>query len=417
MKIRGNHHLTKAQLAESPSFVYTLCLLISLSALAIDTSLPAIPLIAKALGTGTEQAQLTIGIYLGGLALGQLPAGLLADRFGRRPVIMSGLSIFTCAALLCTLSSSIEMLLAGRFLQGLTASVGTVISRAMVRDVSSGRQAARQMSLMVTALGIWTLLGPVIGSGLILVGGWRSTFGLSVATGLVTLGLLYLFVPETRPEQARVSPLNQLKTSFSAFCGSRQSLLGLALVALPFGGYMTIVTQWSSVTVDVYRLPPAAFGPIFALAALAYMIGAMISRKWVGTYGVQAMLKVSIWIFAAATLILYLIMFLGDVSLPLLWIAITVYLLGIGLILPNATAWALDPLPQVAGFGASIVGTAQIAFSSLMSAAGAAFYNGTILSMTALLTGAGTLTVVAYLLGQLWLDRLRAKEPAEVPAP
>lgn len=408
----GNRHLSPEQLAESPSFIYTLCLLISISALAIDVSLPAIPMIAKALGTGTEQAQLTIGIYLGGFACGQIPVGLLADRFGRRPVIFVGLTFFTCAALVCGFTSSIELLLGARFLQGLTASVGPVLSRAMVRDVSSGNQAARHMSLMVTALGIWTLLGPIIGSGLIYVWGWRSTYFFSVATGLVTMALMLLYVPETRPAGVSSSPWTQLRTSFGAFCGSRQSLLGLALVALPFGGYMTIVTQWSSVTVDVYHLPPIAFGPIFALAALAYMIGAMISRRWVGSHGVVAMLKISIWVFAAATGMLYLILALQQVGLLLLWATITVYLLGIGLILPNATAYALDPLPQAAGFGASIVGTAQIAFSSLMSSLGAAVYTGTIFSMTLQLTAAGTLTVLAYLGGRLLLAPRRTAAPA-----
>lgn len=414
MRFHSNSHLTTTQLSESQSFVYTLCLLISISALAIDTSLPAIPLFANELGAGIEHAQFTIGIYLGGFACGQIPVGLLADRFGRRPIILIGLTVFTCAALICTLSTSIEVLLAARFLQGLTASVGPVLSRAIVRDVSSGNQAARQMSVMVTALGIWTLLGPVIGSGLILLSGWRGTFGFSVVTGVITIGLILLFVPETCPKKTKDSPWRQLKTSFDAFYSSRQSMVGLALVALPFGGYMTIVTQWSSVTVDVYHLPPAAFGPIFALAALAYMVGAMISRRWVNQYGVPAMLKLSILVFAIATALLYVIMGFGEVSLIFLWTVITIYLLGIGLILPNATAFALDPLPQVAGFGASIVGTAQIAFSSLMSSIGAAFYTGTIQSMTVLLTGAGTLTVIAYLVGQHLLKQKTQCVPAKM---
>jgi MFS transporter, DHA1 family, multidrug resistance protein len=414
MKLFANRRKSMQELADSPTFVYTLCLLISISALAIDVSLPAIPLIAKALGTGIEQAQLTVSLYLAGFALGQIPAGLLADRYGRLPVILAGLVLFTGAALGCALSSSIEFLLIARFFQGLSGSVGPVLSRAIVRDVASGNQAARQMSLMVTALGIWTLLGPVIGTGLILCWGWRSTYFFSVLTGVTTLALMVLFVPETkRPELLRTTPVKQLTSSFKAFFGSSQCLLGLALVALPFGGYMTIVTQWSSVIVDVYGLPATAFGPIFALAALAYMIGAMISRRWVGKYGVELMLKASVWVFAAATLFLCFIVFNQAASLLLLWTTITLYLLGIGLILPNATAWALDPLPQVAGFGASIVGTAQIAFSSLMSSVAAMFYSRTIMTMTVLLTAAGALTVVVYLGGQLFRGRRCGGQPVE----
>jgi DHA1 family bicyclomycin/chloramphenicol resistance-like MFS transporter len=275
-----------------------------------------------------------------------------------------------------------------------------------VRDIAEGDQAASQMSLMVTALGIWTLLGPVIGAGLIMYWGWRSTYFFSVITGVCTIVLMFFFVPETKRMVAmRLAPVKQLTSSFKAFFGSRQSLLGLALVALPFGGYMTIVTQWSSVIVDVYKLPAAWFGPIFALAALAYMFGAMISRKWVGRYGVGVMLKASIYVFAAATLFLLVIVCRQHASLPLLWTAITIYLLGIGLILPNATAWALDPLPQVAGFGASIVGTAQIAFSSLMSSIAAVLYTQTIMSMTTLLTAAGALTVLVYIGGKAFLNR------------
>ncbi|MBE0599562.1 MAG: multidrug effflux MFS transporter [Desulfuromonadales bacterium] len=400
MEISVNRKIPTAELANNGWFIYTLCLLISISALAIDVSLPAIPLVAEALGAGIESAQLTISIYLAGFACGQIPVGLLADRFGRRPVIVLGLLLFTGAALIGALSMDIRLLLLARFIQGLGGSVGPVLSRAMVRDVTTGNLAAKHMSLMVTALGVATLLGPIIGSGLILLGGWRSTYFFSVFSGVIILLLVAVFVPETRRQTAKVSALSQLKSSFNAFFSSRQSLLGLALVALPFGGYMTIVTQWSSVVVDVYKLPPIAFGPIFALAAVAYTVGAMLSKKHVSRYGVAQMLKISIYVFTAATLFLLVILFLGHVSLPVLWMAITVYLLGIGLILPNATAWALDPLPQAAGFGASIVGTAQIAFSSLLSSIAAAFYTQTIMSMTVLLTVAGALTVVVYVFGQ-----------------
>lgn len=400
-------------LASDMKFLYTLCLLVSISALAIDVSLPAIPLIAKALGTSMAHAQLTVSIYLLGFALGQIPAGLLSDRYGRLPVILSGLTLFTCAALFCTLSNNIEILLVARLVQGLSGSVGPVLSRAIVRDVAKGNHTARHMSLLIAALGIWTLLGPVIGAGLIMYWGWRATYFFSVITGVCTIGLMILFVPETKRTFARTSPLMQLTSSFKTFFGSRQSLLGLALVALPFGGYMTIVTQWSSVIVDVYKIPAAWFGPIFALAALAYMFGAMISRKWVGKYGVDVMLKASIYVFAAATLFLFVIVCRQSASLPLLWTAITIYLLGIGLILPNATALALDPLPLVAGFGASIVGTAQIAFSSLMSSVAALLYTQTIMSMTVLLTTAGTLTVVVYLLGRIYIRRGFRGQPVE----
>jgi DHA1 family bicyclomycin/chloramphenicol resistance-like MFS transporter len=143
------------------------------------------------------------------------------------------------------------------------------------------------------------------------------------------------------------------------------------------------------------------------------MFGAMISRKWVTTYGVRIMLKSSVYVFAAATLLLYMILYLHHVNLLILWITITVYLLGIGLILPNATACALDPFPQVAGFSASIAGTAQIAFSSLMSSIAATFYTKTLMSMTVLLATAGTLTVLAYLFGHLLLNRRLACQPAE----
>ena len=136
-------------LASRKRFVLVLGFLTGIAALSIDMSLPAIPYMVEALGTTLSSGQQIVGVFMAGLALGQIPAGLLSDRLGRMPVLYTGMILFTLAGIACSASNSIELMLVGRFLQGMAASSGVVVARAIVRDIASGVQAARLMSIMV----------------------------------------------------------------------------------------------------------------------------------------------------------------------------------------------------------------------------------------------------------------------------
>ena len=142
----------KTQLAKSRKFILTLGLLTGVAALTVDLSLPAIPAMVDALDTTLSRGQQIVGVFMFGMALGQIPSGLASDRFGRMPTIYAGMSLFVVAASIAAIAQTIELLLAARFVQGIGAASAIVISRAIVRDVATGKDAARLMSLMTMIL-------------------------------------------------------------------------------------------------------------------------------------------------------------------------------------------------------------------------------------------------------------------------
>ncbi|MBL8487044.1 MAG: MFS transporter [Rhodocyclaceae bacterium] len=391
------------RLHPTPAVVAVIGGLVCMSAVTIDVSMPVLALVARDLGAEPRLAPLIISLYLVAYALGQVPVGMAADRYGRLPVLYGGLGVFLAAGAVTALSQDMGTVLAARFVQGLAGAAGPVLGRAVIRDIASGVRASQLMSVMVTLLGVATLAAPLLGSGLAVLWGWRATFTVSVALALVLLVAVRLVLRETRPLRAGVpaaSAPGQLAASVRAFFGSFQCLWGTALLALAFGGYMTVVTGASPILVEVYGLSPGWVGPVFALSAAAYTVGGVASRRWVARFGVRGMLAASVAAFAAATLLLGAITAAGKVPLPLLWTCVSVYLLGIGLLLPNATAVALEPVPQAAGFAAGIVGTAQIGLAALATMLAAGLYDGSAAAMTGAMTAAGALTVLGYLAGR-----------------
>ena len=264
--------------------VPTLAVLICLSAAAIDVSMPALPVVAGDLGAAIASAQLAISFYLAGYAIGQIPIGLLADRFGRLPPLYGGLAVFILAGAVATVAERIDVLLVARLVQGLAGACGPLLARTIIRDTAEGTRLSQLMSLMVTVLGVTTLAAPIVGAALTELFGWRSTFAASVVLGLVLLALVRRYVPETRPASTvvRRDLLGQVTASARQFVATPQCLWGSTLVALAFGGYMAIVVSASPVLVNAYGFPVGAVGPIFAVAVLAYIGGAWASRRLVG---------------------------------------------------------------------------------------------------------------------------------------
>lgn len=385
----------------SRSTILTLCAMVCVSAVAVDVNMPVLPLVAQSLGADIQQAQMIVSLYLFGYAAGQIPAGLASDRYGRLPLVYLGLGLYVLGGLVAFLSHEIAFILLGRVVQGLGGAAAAVLGRAIVRDVASGSRSAELMGLLVSLLGVTTLLAPLLGSALAQWLHWRSTFAVSVVFGLAVGVMAWRHVPETRPRRAAAhGAARQLWYSARAFFSNGRCVWGAVLVGASFGGYLCVITGSASVIVEVYGRPAGLAGPIFAISALAYLFGAAMSRRYVARFGVAAMVRTAASIFAVATVLLAGVCVLGEVSLFVLWTAVTVYLLGCGLMLPNATAVALEPLPQLAGFSSSIVGTLQIGVGAITSALTAALYDGSALAMVGVMCACGLLTVLAYLIGR-----------------
>ena len=342
------------------SSVVALAFLIGSTAFAVDGSIPAIPEVADHFLSGIGTAQMTVGLFLLGYGLGQLPIGFLADYYGRRPTVLIGMTLFVVMGLLGALSESISTLLVSRFLQGLFGASGAVISRAIARDITDGPETLRLMSILTSALGTAMVTAPLLGGITLDLVGWRTTFGLSALLGAIGLGLTFVFLPETRKARPTTSPLATAVRSAMAFSESRQSMLAMALVGLSFCALITFVTTSSEFLIQERALSEIHYALFFSTMSLGYVGGGMASRAVAKKLdpGQIVFLIGSAFLSCAGMLVVYALLSLT--SLWILLVLLALFFACIASMLAVATAIALAPLPQSAAMASALLGTFQI---------------------------------------------------------
>jgi DHA1 family bicyclomycin/chloramphenicol resistance-like MFS transporter len=390
-------------LASKRRFVLVLGVLTGLAAVSVDMSLPAIPAMVEALATDMATGQQIVGLFLAGIALGQLPAGLLSDRFGRMPVLFGGVGIFTLAGFVCAISQSIEIMLLGRFVQGIGSSVGVVVSRAIVRDIASGATAARLLSVMVMIFTAAPMLAPLLGGFLVVHLGWRMPFIVIAVFGAVMLYSINAALRETATPAKDQHILRQLLASFREFSSRRQSLLGVLLVLLPAAGFMSLITGSAAIVIEIYDYPTEVFGFMFALVGVAILAGSSTNRHLLLRFNALRIIGLGCTLMAVASAQLLAFLYLDEVPFWWLWGNVCLFMFSTGFILPNATALALDPVPRIAGVAASIIGTLQNIAGAASAIASGLLYDGTIGNIVLLMGIFGVLTFVTFLAHRLIL--------------
>ena len=393
-------------LASRRRFVLVLGCLTGLAAVSIDMSLPAIPAMVFDLATTISTGQQIVGLFMAGLAIGQLPAGVLSDRLGRMPVMYVGVAIFTLAGFVSALSTSIELMLTARFVQGMAASVGVVVTRAIVRDIASGVEAARLLTVMVMIFTAAPMLAPMVGSLLVTTLGWRMPFIAIALFGAVLLFGINSTLRETHvPVRGEHHVLRQLLMSSKEFFSHRQSVLGVLLVLLPAAGFMSLITASPALVIQIYGFPVGLFGVIFATAGLSILLGSTLNRRLLPRFGTMKLIGAGSSLIGIAAIQMLIIAWLGDAPFPYLWASVCLYMFGVALVLANATGLALDPVPKIAGVAASLIGTIQNIAASGGSIAAGFLYDGTVRNVVVLMGVFGVATFLTYLGRNLILRR------------
>lgn len=386
----------KAELASSRRFVLVLGLLTGIGALAIDMSLPSIPEMVRGLGTSMSTGQQVISLFMIGLSIGMLPAGFLSDRFGRLPVLYTGFVIFTIASIVTSSANHIEVVLAARFFQGLGAAGGVVITRAIVRDVTSGRQMARLMSAMVMIFTAAPMLAPIIGSYATSLYGWRATYVAMAAFGGLMLLCIFAVLRETHTPSREHHIMRHLGMSLKEFFSHRQSVLGVLLVMLPAFGFISMITTSAALIIDIFEVPVQYFGYIFAITGIGILSGSTLNRWMLYRYNTLQMAGVGAAIMGIVAVQLLIIAWLGKAPLWWIWGNAVFFMFGTGFVLPNATSLALDPVPKIAGTAASLVTALQNLAGSLGSFVAAIIYDGSIARIVIILGLAGAGTAIVF---------------------
>lgn len=381
------------------AFVLTLGALAAVSATTVDICLPAQPEIAISYGAAPAAGAALVSAYLAGYGPGQLFWGPLADRFGRRLPLFVSLAGFIATSVVCALAASLELLLLARGIQGLFGAASPVIARAIARDQGGGPATAALISTMTVVLGAAPLLAPAVGSGLLVLFEWPAIFWFLALFGAATALSCHLVLAESLPPERRrplslAGPLAASRQLFAA----RDFLLGVGISGTIFGGYAALLSLGAAVALERFAVPAEAFGPLFTLAAVAFVAGSVIARQGVRRLGVQAVLTLGAVIAGLAATGLVAAA-LNGFGLPAFWGLVGLYVLAFGLLLPAATALALEPAGETAGFGSSLIGALQV----LAGAAGAQLAASTLWSSSYaalcwVMAGAGFLCLAVRLL-------------------
>ena len=375
-----------------------LAMLTALGPLSMDMYLPSLPDIAHVLQAPTARVQLTISSYLIGFAVGQLIYGPLSDSHGRRPVLLVALVLYLASTLGCAASQSIDLLIAARFLQGIGGSGSIVLSRAIVRDLYSGVRAARELSLMSSIAAFAPIVAPMIGGVFQTAFGWRSNFLFMTAAAIVALLVAARLLPETvRKRSGEPISLYALVRGFGAVLRHRGFLVYLGILTLSYAGLFAWISGASVVLQSVYGFSPVTFGSTFAMGAAGYMAGALVAARLVAHLGLDRTMGLGVTLLAAGGLAMSAAVATG---IPGIWliVAMTGYLAGLGLVLPQAMAGALTPFPDRAGTAASLMGLVQQTVAAAVAAMIGGYLGRSAWPVTGVVVTMGCLTFLLWAL-------------------
>ncbi|SIO87702.1 multidrug effflux MFS transporter [Nocardiopsis sp. JB363] len=401
--VRPNARTDTAAAAPTRPAALLVLILAALSAigpLATDLYLPALPQIAADLGSSESRVKLTLTAVMAGLALGQLVAGPLSDRWGRRGPLLIGTGVFTAVTFAIMFVTSTETFMLLRFVQGLAAAAGLVVSRAVVRDVFHGDTAATFFSRLMLVTGLAPMLGPLLGGQLLYLGPWQLIFGALGLAGALTFVLVYVSLPESLPEESRTKQDPRvLARTFTRLLRDPGFIAPTAVLALSFGMSFTYISAFSFVSQNQFDATAQQFSLVFGVTTLGMILGNQVNVALIRRMELRRRLALGLLGATVSVLAMGLLAVSGQADLVNVTTALFVMMLFTGLISPNATAMALSGQPaEIAGTSSALLGTLQFAVGSGLAATAGLTGATTLVSMTTvmLLTAVAALAVFLY---------------------
>ena len=335
--------------------------------LSIDVSLPGLPSIASALRASGGAVQASLSLFIFAFGAGQLAIGPLSDRYGRRPVLLFGLALFTLAGVGCTVATNVPVLLVARFVQGVGACAGTVVARAVVQDVSRERARAAMLQAYVTALNaLAPTIAPLLGVAILAVTGWRWLYGALIAIGVVLFAAVALRLPETATLRS-----DGAMTAYRRALALPRTVPLAVFIACAFGAYFALIGASPFVLVAQMHLPRGLYAVAFALNALAGLCGSLATGRLAPRMGAERVFAFGVVLGAAAG-VAACVAGVVDPE-PLTFVAtFAAVAFAFGISAPSAFAAALADAGPDAGLTAGVLGAAQMLGGAAGSVAAAA---------------------------------------------
>ena len=330
------------------------------TAIGIDGTLPAMPAMVEGLGSTRTLVQLSLSMFMVGVAVGQLVPGPLSDRFGRKPVIIGGLLVTGVAALGCALAQTVEALTAFRFVHGMAAASGFIVARAVVRDRYERGDAARVLSLLLFFFCFGPLIAPIVGAHLTVAFGWNAMFLFIALYSALAAILFALVFRETleRPDRdaLRIAPMLR---NFAQISRSVAFWAYTACAAASYGILFSFLAASPHVIITFFGETETAYAYMFAGCMIGSMAGMLAGARLVGRFGVDRLLRWGVWSASWFGLLLAGLSWAGLHH----WLAVIgpmfFCMFAFSFIYPQTVAGALQPFPRIAGAASSLIGFVQ----------------------------------------------------------
>ncbi len=345
---------------------FALALLLGLQPVTTDVYLPALPMLTRALAAPMQQVQLTMSALILAFGVAQMFWGPVADRVGRRPVLLAGLALYCAASLACTLAGDIVVLVCCRTLQGAALAAAVVCARATVRDLYEPVQGAHVMAWALSGLGVIALVGPLLGGAAAQAWGWRGPLVLVTAAGLATLAFVAWRLPETlavgNPQATRLGPMLR---QWSLIARHPVFIAWALLVACTYGGLFTILAASSFIYMDLLGLSATAYGGVMALGSLSYLAATFLCRRWIRRHGMAGAVHRGAWFTLAGGAGIAALTAAGVHALWAVLLPHCLFVFGHGIHQPCGQAGVVAPFPRAAGAASALAGLvlALVAFA------------------------------------------------------
>jgi DHA1 family bicyclomycin/chloramphenicol resistance-like MFS transporter len=381
-------------------FVVLAAALLATQAFAVDAMLPALPTIVRELMVANaNHGQWVVTAYVVGVGVGQLFWGVMSDRFGRRPVLVSGLVLYVLAAIACAMTHSFTALLGWRVLHGLAAA-SAVVTRSVIRDLYSGRTMARVMSLTFVIFLMVPIVAPSVGQLILLLAPWRFVFIVFAVFAAIIATWALLRLPETLHPEFRLSlDASHIAGAAVTVLTDRTSICYSLAVAVMFGALIAYVGMVQQIFAEVFHR--ASWMPtMFALCAIFMGLASFLNSRIVERLGMRRISHAALLIYIGVTLAHVIVAALGEEQLWTFVALQSATMACFSLAVSNFGAMALDPLGAIAGIGASLQGFITTFGGAVIGAAIGRYFNGTTLPLAIGALAAGIACLVFVLLAE-----------------